>query len=120
MAPDIAQQLWDARHDGRTVSADALGVIADYTAAYALQTAVTTLSGAVVIGWKLGATSAASRKAFGLRGPFYGPLLAPFDQRAQLVAVRERTMAERKSYKDTFSLQQRSNESVRKEHARRT
>ena len=78
MAPDIAQQLWDARHDGRTVSADALGVIADYTAAYALQTAVATLSGAVVIGWKLGATSAASQKVFGLRGPFYGPLLAPF------------------------------------------
>jgi len=78
MAPDIAQQLWDARQGGRTVTADALGAISDHTAAYALQTAVTTLSGAAVVGWKLGATSPASREALGLSGPFYGPLLAPF------------------------------------------
>jgi len=78
MAPGIAQQLWNARHGGRTVSADTLGVISDHTAAYALQTAVTSLSRAVVVGWKLGATSAASQKAFGLSGPFYGPLLTPF------------------------------------------
>jgi 2-keto-4-pentenoate hydratase len=78
MAPGIAQQLWNARHGGRTVSADTLGAISDHTAAYALQTAVTSLSRAVVVGWKLGATSAASQKAFGLSGPFYGPLLTPF------------------------------------------
>jgi 2-keto-4-pentenoate hydratase len=78
VAPDIAQQLWSARHGGRTVSADALGAISDHAAAYTLQTAVTTLSGAVVVGWKLGATSTASQKAFDLSGPFYGPLLAPF------------------------------------------
>ena len=78
MAPDIAQKLWDARHSGRTVTADALGAISDQSAAYALQTAVTTLSGAAVAGWKLGATSHASREALGLSAPFYGPLLAPF------------------------------------------
>jgi 2-keto-4-pentenoate hydratase len=78
VGPDIAQQLWEARQAGRTVSADALGMISDQTAAYALQTAMTTLSGAAIVGWKLGATSAASQKALGLSGPFYGPLLAPF------------------------------------------
>jgi len=78
VAPDIAQLLWEARQTGRTVSADALGAISDQDAAYALQTAMTTLSGAAVVGWKLGATSAASQKALGLKGPFYGPLLAPY------------------------------------------
>ena len=78
MSPDIAQQLWDARQTGRPVHADRLGAISDHAAAYALQTAMTTLSGAAVVGWKLGATSAASQKALGLSGPFYGPLLAPF------------------------------------------
>ena len=78
MATDIAQLLWDAREGGRTVSADDLGAISDHPAAYAMQTAVTKLSGVAVVGWKLGATSAASQEAFGLSGPFYGPLLAPF------------------------------------------
>jgi len=70
--------LWDARCTGQTLDAAALGPIPYQTAAYAIQDAITALSHSVPLGWKLGATSAASQVALGLDGPFYGPLLAPF------------------------------------------
>ncbi|MEQ8247056.1 MAG: fumarylacetoacetate hydrolase family protein [Alphaproteobacteria bacterium] len=63
---------------GHTLAAADIGGIADQVAAYTVQDAITALSGARPIGWKLGATSAASQAALGLDGPFYGPLLAPF------------------------------------------
>ena len=78
MTATPARRLWEARVTGRTVAAADVGPIADHAAAYAVQDAVTALSGVASVGWKLGATSAASQAALGLDGPFYGPLLAPF------------------------------------------
>lgn len=77
-AGQTAHRLWAARCAGDTLAATELGPIPDQIAAYAVQDAITALSGSSPVGWKLGATSAASQTALGLDGPFYGPLFAPF------------------------------------------
>ena len=76
-ARDVAVDLDSARRDRRTLDAAAVDV-GDLTAAYAVQRALTSLRlarGGVIVGWKLGYTTAAMREQMGIDSPNYGPLL---------------------------------------------
>ena len=75
---EIAAALWDARMRGETVELGAADRPSDTASAYTIQTIQTAESGAVQVGWKLGATNAPAIEMLKLDGAFAGPLLAPF------------------------------------------
>ena len=75
---EIAAALWDARMSGETIELDAADKPADTAAAYTIQEIQTAASGAVQIGWKLGATNDKALAMLKLDDAFAGPLLAPF------------------------------------------
>lgn len=72
---------------------------ADRAGGYAAQSAVVSLSGQPIVGWKIAATSAAGQKHIGVDGPLAGPLLAnrvlpngasvPLDGNIMMVAEAE-------------------------------
>ena len=75
---DVASRLWTARLTGGHAAISAAERPADTGAAYAIQGAITVLSGARRVGWKLGATNAKALAALGLDEPFVGPLYDRF------------------------------------------
>jgi 2-keto-4-pentenoate hydratase len=73
----LAEALWKARIDGRSIAVEAARAPASVAAAYQVQSAMTELAGLPRVGWKLGATTRASLDLLGLDGPILGPLFAP-------------------------------------------
>ena len=74
MTTDIAKKLWKARVNGTRIDASSLDLPHDVQSALALQSALTEVSGATVVGYKIGATSQAALDLLGLKEPFVGPL----------------------------------------------
>ena len=78
MTAELAQKLWNARRTGGVVSLDEIVEPENTEASYALQQAITALSGLDQRGFKVGSTSAEAQKILGTSEPGSGPLLAPF------------------------------------------
>ena len=74
----LAEQLWQARHDGTTVARPTADGPQDDAEAYAIQRETVALSGHPVVGFKVGSTSAEAMKHLGSGGPGAGLLMAPF------------------------------------------
>lgn len=77
-ARELARQLWDARCSGTVIDVATITAPASPEEAYAVQTELTALSGAVVRGFKVGSTSKEAQRFLGTDEPGSGPLLAPF------------------------------------------
>jgi 2-keto-4-pentenoate hydratase len=75
---DLAERLWHARRDGLVIDAATVPRPATLEEAYAIQRRVTELSGATVIGFKVGSTSIEAQRALGTDRPGSGPLLAGY------------------------------------------
>ena len=76
---NLADQLWQARQNGTTVSDLQAPTTVDE--AYALQRVTTTRCAQQVNGFKIGATVADIQKLLQLDEPFYGPLYSDFTRR---------------------------------------
>ena len=76
----LAQDLWQARQQGRTISADRDDLPTNVEQAYAVQDAVVAVSGLARCGYKVGSTSAEAQALLGTDEPALAPLLAPFVQ----------------------------------------
>jgi len=75
---DLAQDLWDARRVGRTISAVRDDLPKTLAEAYEVQDAVADLSGFPRCGYKVGSTSKEAQQLLGTDEPGLGALLAPF------------------------------------------
>lgn len=75
---DLAQELWDARRLGRTISAARSDLPKTKTEAYAVQEAIVELSGLARCGYKVGSTSKEAQRLLMTDEPGAGVLLAPF------------------------------------------
>ena len=75
MTRDLAEKLWQARLDGTRIDASSLDLPSDVESALDIQKSLTTISGANVVGYKIGATSQAALDLLGLEEPFVGPLI---------------------------------------------
>lgn len=76
----LAQDLWHARQQGRTISAERDDLPTTVEEAYAIQDAVVAVSGMARCGYKVGSTSAEAQALLGTDEPALAPLLAPFVQ----------------------------------------
>ena len=81
MTTDIARQLWQARLNGTRIDVSSLALPRDARSAMNLQAALTEVSGATVVGYKIGATSRAAVDLLKLEEPFVGPLFDRFCRR---------------------------------------
>lgn len=75
---DLAQELWDARRLGRTISAARDDLPETVVEAYDVQEAIVELSGLPRCGYKVGSTSKEAQKLLATDEPGAGVLLAPF------------------------------------------
>lgn len=78
MGTNVAQLLWDARLNNNVVPRDFDGYPTTELDAYAIQSDMIANANEPVVGWKLGATVAASLPVIGIEQPFVGPLFARF------------------------------------------
>ena len=78
MGTNVAQFLWEARLSNDVAPRDFNGYPTTETGAYAIQTDMIACTGETLVGWKLGATVAASLPVIGIEQPFIGPLFARF------------------------------------------
>lgn len=93
----LAEAIWAARQEGRTLDADATLGTPDLATAYAIQRALLALrltAGERVVGWKLGYTSEVMRRQMGIDRPNFGPL-TDWMQLASGDAVHERLVQPR-------------------------
>ena len=74
----LAADLWKARLAGDVLDPARAAIVATPDDAYAVLGKQVEASGAVVVGWKLGATAAAALEAMGLEESFVAPLLDRF------------------------------------------
>ncbi len=72
---NAAEALRDARRTGGVVAAKALDGVRDLEQAYAVQRAQLADGVERVVGWKIGATSAAAQAVLGLNGAVFGPVI---------------------------------------------
>lgn len=91
----LAQELWDARRFGRTISAARDDLPKTKTEAYGVQEAVVELSGLPRCGYKVGSTSKEAQRLLVTDEPGAGVLLAPFvhESPAQIEIVPEQMPA---------------------------
>ena len=78
MANNHAEDLWNARIDGTLLAREATVDPQTEQEAYEVQSAIISLSGLDVIGWKIGATDEALFEVLGVTQPFLGPLFHKF------------------------------------------
>ena len=78
MSGHAAQTLWEARLNHEILPRNFQGYPNSEEDAYAIQKLMITKSNRQVIGWKLGATSAAAMEIVGVTKPFTGPLFSDF------------------------------------------
>lgn len=76
MSDSILNELWEARTSGRLVDPNRMASFTDLEEAYRLQAEQIQLSGATVIGWKIGAASAPALASLGLSEPIIGPVFS--------------------------------------------
>lgn len=74
----LAERLWKARRSGGVVDAAAVALPATLDEAYAVQAQMTALTGAAIIGFKVGSTSLEAQRLLGTTEPGAAPMLAPF------------------------------------------
>ena len=77
MAATLAEDLWAARMEGRVIALDPAQEPASAAAAYEAQAAMVRRAGLAQVGWKIGATTAATQALLGVDEPLLGPLFAP-------------------------------------------
>ena len=78
MANEFATQLWQARLQGTQVDVHAVELPQTVDEAYDVQAAITKLSNATSIGYKVGLTTAAAMAAFGMTDSMFGPIYEQF------------------------------------------
>lgn len=78
MTNKFAEDLWKARIDGALLAREDTVDPQTEKEAYDVQSAIISLSGLNVIGWKIGATNEALFKVLGVTQPFLGPLFRRF------------------------------------------
>ena len=77
MAATLAEALWAARTKGDVIAVEPAQAPATAAAAYEVQAAMVRLAGLTQVGWKIGATTAATLALLGVDEPLLGPLFAP-------------------------------------------
>jgi 2-keto-4-pentenoate hydratase len=77
MAGTLAEDLWAARRGGHVIAIEPAQQPASAAAAYEVQAAMIELAGLAQVGWKIGATTAATQALLGVGEPLIGPLFAP-------------------------------------------
>jgi 2-keto-4-pentenoate hydratase len=77
MAATLAEALWAARNNGDVVAVAPAQQPTTAAAAYEVQTAMVRLAGLTQVGWKIGATTAATQALLAVNEPLAGPLFAP-------------------------------------------
>lgn len=80
MAGTLAEDLWSARLNGDVIAVTLAQQPTTSAAAYEVQAAMIRLAGLTQIGWKIGATTAATQALLGVDEPLLGPLFAPHCQ----------------------------------------
>jgi len=78
MMTDLARCLWDARRTGVIVQLEDVTEPTSEQQAYAIQQAITSLSGYATRGFKVGSTSKEAQQLLGTTEPGSGPLLTPY------------------------------------------
>ena len=73
----LAEALWAARITGDVIPVEPAQQPATAAAAYEVQAAMVELAGLQQVGWKLGATTAATLELLAVDEPLVGPLFAP-------------------------------------------
>lgn len=76
--PTLAARLWEARRTGDVVDAASVILPGTLDEAYAVQAEMTALSGAAIIGFKVGSTSIEAQRMLGTTEPGAAPMLAPY------------------------------------------
>jgi 2-keto-4-pentenoate hydratase len=74
----LAEQLWEARKQGKVVAPEDIAEPASAEEAYAVQSEIARLSGYEVRGFKVGSTSKEAQRLLGTSEPGSGPILAPY------------------------------------------
>jgi 2-keto-4-pentenoate hydratase len=77
MAATLAEALWAARIDGGVIEIGPGQQPASAAAAYEAQAEMIQLAGLTQVGWKIGATTAATQALLAVDEPLLGPLFAP-------------------------------------------
>jgi 2-keto-4-pentenoate hydratase len=77
MATKLAEALWAARISGDVIAIAPALQPASAAAAYDVQAAMVRGAGLTQVGWKIGATTAATQALLGVDEPLAGPLFAP-------------------------------------------
>ncbi|MEM7428805.1 MAG: fumarylacetoacetate hydrolase family protein [Pseudomonadota bacterium] len=92
---ELAQELWEARRLGHTISAARRDLPRTKGEALAVQDAIVALSGLPRCGYKVGSTSEEAQRLLQTNEPGMGALLAPFvhDSPARITIVPEQTPA---------------------------
>lgn len=75
---ELARALWAARRDGGTVDPEQFAEPRDDVEAYAVQAEIARLSGAEILGFKVGSTSREAQRILGTTEPGSAPVLAPY------------------------------------------
>jgi 2-keto-4-pentenoate hydratase len=75
---ELAAALWAARRDGGIIDPDAHAQPRDDIDAYAVQREIARLSGAEIVGFKVGSTSREAQRILGTTEPGSAPVLAPY------------------------------------------
>jgi 2-keto-4-pentenoate hydratase len=73
----LAEVLWTARTNGAVIAIEPAQAPTTAAAAYQVQAALIRLAGLTRVGWKLGATTAATQELLKVEEPLVGPLFAP-------------------------------------------
>jgi 2-keto-4-pentenoate hydratase len=73
----LAEALWAARIKGDVIAVEPAQAPATAAAAYEVQAAMIRLAGLRQVGWKIGATTAATQELLSVDEPLVGPLFAP-------------------------------------------
>ena len=77
MAATLAEALWAARINGDVIAIEPSQQPSTAAAAYEVQAAMVEVAGLARVGWKLGATTAATLELLAVDEPLVGPLFAP-------------------------------------------
>ena len=76
MAATLAENLWAARIGGGVIAVTPAQEPSSAAAAYEVQAAMMKLAGLAQVGWKIGATTAATQALLAVEEPLIGPLFA--------------------------------------------
>jgi 2-keto-4-pentenoate hydratase len=77
MVATLAEALWAARIEGHVIAVAPAQQPASAAAGYQVQAVMVAHAGLTQVGWKIGATTAATQALLGVDEPFVGPLFAP-------------------------------------------